>query len=83
MKEDNVILQKTYAFAVRIVRLSQYLIKEKHAFQLADQIRRSGTSIGANYGRGRWGIITQGFCYESRHCLQRGTGDTLLAQAFA
>ncbi|MBG8552191.1 four helix bundle protein [Hymenobacter guriensis] len=48
MKEENIILQKTYAFAVRIVRLSQYLSKEKQVFQLADQIRRSGTSIGAN-----------------------------------
>ena len=48
MKEGNIILQKSYAFAVRIVRLSQFLVKEKQAFQLADQIRRSGTSIGAN-----------------------------------
>ena len=48
MREDNIILHKSYAFAVRIVRLSQFLISEKHAYQLADQIRRSGTSIGAN-----------------------------------
>ena len=37
MKEGNIILQKSYAFAVRIVRLSQFLVKEKQAFQLADQ----------------------------------------------
>ena len=48
MKIDNIILQKSYAFAVRIVRLSQFLVREKQAFQLADQIRRSGTSIGSN-----------------------------------
>lgn len=48
MREDNVILHKSYAFAVRIVRLSQFLAAEKQAYQLADQIRRSGTSIGAN-----------------------------------
>ncbi len=30
------------------MRLGQFLVKEKQAFQLADQIRRSGTSIGAN-----------------------------------
>ena len=48
MRESNIILHKSYAFAVRIVRLSQFLISEKHAYQLADQIRRSGTSIGAN-----------------------------------
>ena len=48
MKEDNIILHKSYAFAVRIVRLSQFLVKEKQAYQLADQVRRSGTSIGSN-----------------------------------
>ena len=48
MREDNVILHKSYAFAVRIVKLSQFLVSEKHAYQLADQIRRSGTSVGAN-----------------------------------
>jgi four helix bundle protein len=61
MKEDNVILQKTYAFAVRIVRLSQYLIQEKHAFQLADQIRRSGTSIGANMEEAVGGLSRKDF----------------------
>ena len=48
MKQENIILEKSYAFAVRIVKLSQFLVTEKHAYQLADQIRRSGTSIGAN-----------------------------------
>lgn len=48
MKEENLILRKSYDFAVRIVRLSQFLIEEKRAFQLADQVRRSGTSVGAN-----------------------------------
>jgi four helix bundle protein len=48
MRDDNIILHKSYAFAVRIVRLSQFLVAEKQAYQLADQIRRSGTSIGAN-----------------------------------
>ena len=61
MKEDNVILQKSYAFAVRIVRLSQFLAKEKHAFQLADQIRRSGTSIGANMEEAVGGLSRKDF----------------------
>lgn len=47
MKTDNLILTKTYEFALRIVRLSQFFIDEKRAYQLADQVRRSGTSIGA------------------------------------
>ena len=61
MKESNVILQKSYAFAVRVVRLSQFLTKEKHAFQLADQIRRSGTSIGANMEEAVGGLSRKDF----------------------
>ena len=61
MKEDNIILQKSYAFAVRIVRLSQYLVKETHAYQLADQIRRSSTSIGANMEEAVGGLSRKDF----------------------
>lgn len=48
MKQGNVVLEKSYAFAVRIVKLSKWLANEKKAYQLADQVLRSGTSIGAN-----------------------------------
>jgi four helix bundle protein len=61
MKEDNIILHKTYAFAVRVVRLSQFLVKEKQAYQLADQIRRSGTSVGANMEEAVGGLSRKDF----------------------
>ncbi|GAA4018134.1 four helix bundle protein [Hymenobacter fastidiosus] len=61
MKENNVVLAKSYAFAVRIVRLSQFLVKEKQAYQLADQIRRSGTSIGANMEEAVGGLSRKDF----------------------
>jgi four helix bundle protein len=61
MREDNIVLQKSYAFAVRIVKLSQYLVKEKQAYQLADQIRRSGTSIGANVEEAVGGLSRKDF----------------------
>ncbi|MBX0292016.1 four helix bundle protein [Hymenobacter sp. HSC-4F20] len=61
MKEDNIILHKSYSLAVRIVKLSQYLSKEKQAFQLADQIRRSGTSIGANMEEAIGGLSRKDF----------------------
>ncbi len=48
MKKDNVIQEKSYAFALRIVKLYQFLVKEKKEFVLSKQILRSGTSIGAN-----------------------------------
>jgi len=48
MKTDNQIQIKSYAFALRIVKLYRYLIEEKKKFVLSKQILRSGTSIGAN-----------------------------------
>lgn len=48
MKEDNIILNKSFAFAARIVKLYQYLIKEHKHYELSGQILSSGTSIGAN-----------------------------------
>ena len=48
MKTENIIVDKSKAFAVRIVRLFQYLCDEKKEYVLSKQILRSGTSIGAN-----------------------------------
>ncbi|MCD7830582.1 MAG: four helix bundle protein [Clostridiales bacterium] len=48
MKMENVILSKSKAFALRCIRLYQYLCSEKHEYVLARQVLRSGTSIGAN-----------------------------------
>ena len=47
-KADNIIQTKSYAFAVRIVRLYQHLASEKKEFVLSKQVLRCGTSIGAN-----------------------------------
>jgi len=44
---ENVVLSKSFLFAVRIVNLSKVLIDRKE-FVLSKQILRSGTSIGAN-----------------------------------
>ncbi|MBO6794813.1 MAG: four helix bundle protein [Balneolaceae bacterium] len=46
--KENVILNKTYTFAVRIVRLHSHLCETKKQFEIAKQLLRSGTSIGAN-----------------------------------
>ncbi len=46
--KENVIQQKSYEFALRIVRLYQYLCNEKKEFVLSKQVLRSGTAIGAN-----------------------------------
>ena len=48
MKNDNIIQQKSFAFAIRIVNLYKYLTSEKKEFVLSKQLLRSGTSVGAN-----------------------------------
>jgi len=48
MKTDNPIQTKSYAFALRIVKLYRYLCEGKKEFVLSKQIVRSATSIGAN-----------------------------------
>ncbi|MDE6514177.1 MAG: four helix bundle protein [Muribaculaceae bacterium] len=48
MKGDNVVLEKSKAYAIRIVKLYRYLVNEKKEFVISKQILRSGTSIGAN-----------------------------------
>ena len=46
--KNNILKDKSYKFALRMVKLFQYLLNEKKEFVLSKQILRSGTSIGAN-----------------------------------
>ena len=45
---SNVVEDKSFLFAIRIVRLYRYLRSEKKEFVLSKQLLRSGTSISAN-----------------------------------
>jgi four helix bundle protein len=47
MKKRSILREKSYKFAVRIVRLTRFLQQEKKEFVLSKQIIRSGTAIGA------------------------------------
>ena len=44
----SIVRDKSKDFAVRIIRLYQYLKAEKNEFIISKQLLRSGTSIGAN-----------------------------------
>ncbi len=46
--KDNVVQSKSYAFAIKIIKVYKYLSNEKREFVLSKQLLRSGTSIGAN-----------------------------------
>ena len=61
MSQDSVILSKSLQFAARIVKLYQYLTKEKHETMISKQIVRSGTSIGANANEAIYGLSKSDF----------------------
>ena len=46
-REEGVLHKKSYAFAIRIVKMVIYLRENKQEFVISKQILRSGTSIGA------------------------------------
>lgn len=45
--EGNVVKNKSFAFAVRIVKIHQFLCETKREFVLSKQLLRSGTAVGA------------------------------------
>ena len=61
MSQDSILLNKSLLFAARIVKLYQYLSKEKHESVISKQIIRSGTSIGANANEAIYGVSKADF----------------------
>ncbi len=61
MSQDSILLNKSLLFAARIVKLYQYLPKEKHESVISKQIIRSGTSIGANANEAIYGVSKADF----------------------
>ena len=45
--KTNIIKEKSYKFALRIIKLYKYLCDERKEFTLSKQILRSGTAVGA------------------------------------
>ena len=56
--KESVLADKSFNFAVRIVRLYRYLCTEKNEYVLSKQLERSGTAIGA--------LISEGVFAESK-----------------
>jgi four helix bundle protein len=52
---SDILQEKSFAFALRIVKLSEYLNKEKHEFVLSRKILDSGTNIGLFVEEGKQG----------------------------
>lgn len=73
--DDNIIAAKTKQFAIRIIRLSNYLRDEKKEYVLSKQILRSGTSIGANVREGIRGQTDPDF-YSKMNIALKETEET-------
>lgn len=63
MKGKSPLQQKSFAFALRMIELSKYLVS-KREYVFSDQILRSGTSIGANIEEGLGGHSKKEFSLE-------------------
>lgn len=46
-KRENVVRDKSFAFAIRVVRLCRHLQETRREFVLTKQLLRSGTAVGA------------------------------------
>ena len=75
MIQNNVLLDKTLDFSVRVVRSYQYLIKEKHEDVMSRQLLRSATSIGANAHEAVYGTSKQDFIAKL-HIALKETSET-------
>ena len=70
MDKYNPLLDKSLKFAARIVKLYQYLIKEKKESIISKQIIRSGTSIGANANEAAYGVSPADFISKMQIALK-------------
>ena len=77
--EEKTAKEKSKLFAVRIVRLYQYLCREKKEFVLSKQLLRSGTSIGANLAEAECAISKNDFFGQGIYCIKRMHGNPILA----
>jgi len=66
MNSQSVIRKKSYSFALRIVRMSKYLILKHKEYVLSKQVLRSGTSIGAMIRESEYAESTLDFIHKLR-----------------
>ena len=77
-EKDNIIADKSKKFAIRIINLYKYLLKEKKEYVLSKQLVRSGTSIGANVAEAICAISKKRLHCQDVYCLQRMFRKSLL-----
>ena len=68
--KENVIMQKSFAFSVRIMNLQKYLSKKQGEYVVSRQICKSGTSIGANVAEAQRAQSTADFVSKMKIALK-------------
>jgi four helix bundle protein len=62
--KENVLKKKSFDFALRIVKLYQYLKEEKKEFIMSRQLMRSGTAVGAMVREAEFGESKADFAHK-------------------
>ena len=62
--DKSIIKNKSFAFAVRIVKLYKYICKDKREYTLSKQLLRSGTSVGAMVREAEYAETTKDFLHK-------------------
>ena len=75
MTENNILLNKSLLFAAQIIKLNNYLVKEKKDYIISKQIVRSATSIGANASEAIYAISKADFI-SKLHISLKETAET-------
>jgi four helix bundle protein len=73
--KENLLIDKSLAFASRIIKLYQYLTTTKQELVISKQIVRSGTSIGANINEANYGQSKADFI-SKMHIALKETSET-------
>ena len=74
--KENVLKDKSFAFAIRIVKLYKYLCEEKKEYIMSKQLIRSGTSIGAMVREAEFGESKSDFVHKMA-IAQKEVNETL------
>ena len=73
--KENLLIDKSISFAARIIKLNQFLVKNKKEVIISKQIVRSGTSIGANINEASYGQSKADFI-SKMHIALKETAET-------
>jgi four helix bundle protein len=71
-KSESIIANKSYTFALEIIKLYKHLIKNKKEYVLSKQVLRSGTSVGANINEAISGQSKRDFVHKLSIALKEG-----------